>query len=278
MPTSSPPPPPPNFDIILRHLRRIVAENQLQCLWPDEGVVELAGKLARIDFTRLSTGWNIPREIIVFFCDDSGSMQQEEGGSRIDDLRSIIERVAEFACALDEDGISVRFMNSPLSGDHLRTHADIHTLLSRVPFTGLTPLGTQLHRRVIDPLVLHPAHHRHLRKPVLVLIITDGEPVGEPRHTVQHVILHTHTVLAQMGLPRTAVAFGFAQCGTDRGAQRFLEELDRDPQIGGQIDCTSYYESEAEEMARKGLVLTPEMFLVKLCVGAIDSSYDAQDE
>lgn len=39
------------------------------------------------------------------------------------------------------------------------------------------------------------------------------------------------------------------------------------------------YESEADEMKRKAnMDLTPELWLVKLLMGAIDSSYDAQDE
>jgi hypothetical protein len=31
-------------------------------------------------------------------------------------------------------------------------------------------------------------------------------------------------------------------------------------------------------MARLGVALTPEMWLVKLLMGAVDSSYDTQDE
>ncbi len=42
--------------------------------------------------------------------------------------------------------------------------------------------------------------------------------------------------------------------------------------MGTSIDATSYYELEAEEYARKGVTLTPELWLVKLMVGAIDSS------
>ncbi|KAJ3117782.1 hypothetical protein HDU96_005563 [Phlyctochytrium bullatum] len=287
----------PNFEIVLRHLRRIVGENNLQCLYPDQLLFEMAQRLAGKDFGRLSSTFNIPREIvggllfweafdlcslalydIVFFCDDSGSMRFEEGGSRVDDLQLIIGRIAEFACSFDDDGISVRFMNSPVVGDRLRTPDDIQSLIARVNFSGLTPLGTQLERKVLNPFVLDPASQRQLRKPVLVIVVTDGEPVGEPRDTIKRVVLNTHARLRAMGLPNETVAFAFAQCGTDRGAQEFLAELDRDPQIGGQIDCTSYYELEEAEMAAKGVTLTPEVFMVKLCVGAIDKSYDEQDE
>jgi hypothetical protein len=53
--------------------------------------------------------------------------------------------------------------------------------------------------------------------------------------------------------------------------------LDNDPTVGGMVDCTSYYELEADEYMRKGVTLTPELWILKLCVGAIDRSYDDQD-
>lgn len=67
------------------------------------------------------------------------------------------------------------------------------------------------------------------------------------------------------------------QVGKDQKAQTFLGVLDNDPVIGSMVDATSYYELEAEEYARKGINLTPELWLVKLMVGAIDPSYDEQD-
>ena len=42
------------------------------------------------------------------------------------------------------------------------------------------------------------------------------------------------------------------------------------------IDATSYFELEAEEYKQRGVVLTPELWLVKLMVGAIDPTYDEQ--
>lgn len=41
------------------------------------------------------------------------------------------------------------------------------------------------------------------------------------------------------------------EVGTDLKAQAFLGELDVDPMVGGLVDCTSNYESEADEMMRK---------------------------
>jgi hypothetical protein len=43
-----------------------------------------------------------------------------------------------------------------------------------------------------------------------------------------------------------------------------------------QVDCTSYYELEQQEYARKGVSLTPDLWMMKLMVGAVDRSYDEQ--
>ncbi len=66
------------------------------------------------------------------------------------------------------------------------------------------------------------------------------------------------------------------QVGKDTDAQAFLGRLDNDKDVGGMIDATSYFELEAEEYKQRGIVLTPELWLVKLMVGAIDPTYDEQ--
>jgi hypothetical protein len=57
-----------------------------------------------------------------------------------------------------------------------------------------------------------------------------------------------------------------------------LGEIDRDPVVGNLIDATSYFEFEQEEYARKGLDLTPYLWILKLLMGAIDPKYDKEDE
>ena len=54
---------------------------------------------------------------------------------------------------------------------------------------GLTPLGTALDRKVLQPMVLGQARSQSMQKPVLVICITDGEPTGEPKDTVRQVNL-----------------------------------------------------------------------------------------
>jgi hypothetical protein len=59
-----------------------------------------------------------------------------------------------------------------------------------------------------------------------------------------------------------------------------LGKLDNDPTVGRMVDCTSNYENESAEMARANppVELTPDVWILKLILGAIDPSYDTKDE
>jgi hypothetical protein len=141
----------------------------------------------------------------------------------------------------------------------------------------MTPLGRELDRKVVQPLILQPARSNGLVKPILVIAITDGEPSGEPRTAILDVVKKAHETLLRTRYGPGAFALQIGQVGKDVRTQRFLSSLDNDPTIGGMIDCTSYYEMEAEEFAAKGVTLTPELWLLKLCIGAIDPTVDEQD-
>ena len=182
------------------------------------------------------------------------------------------------ATLFDDDGIVVRFMNSQVQGNGIRNAQEASNLVQTVQFTGMTPLGSRLDERVIQPFLAAGVHRRILEKPILVITITDGEPVGEPAHTVSHVIKNAKALVANSVYGPGAIAFEFAQVGKDIKAQAFLGRLDNDPEIGAMIDATSYFELEAEEYARRGVNLTPELWLVKLMVGAVDPTYDESDE
>lgn len=126
--------------------------------------------------------------------------------------------------------------------------------------------------------MLGPARAGQLQKPVLIIAVTDGIPGGEDRYKIVQVINNTNRTLAQTRYGSDAISFQFAQVGNDQKARAFLEELDKHPEIGGLIDTTSNYENEADDMAkaRPPVDLTPELWLVKLLMGGIDSSYDTQ--
>lgn len=184
-------------------------------------------------------------------------MKYDDNGERLKDLKLVCSRVVPAAMLFDDDGISVRFMkcepqDPPLDPkgripnviykdliDGVRSEQLMDQIIAAIPFQGMTPLGRGLRTNVLEDLVLKPARNGQLRKPVLIIAITDGQPLGEPRNTVHDVILYASSELSRTRYGQGAVSFQFAQVGVDLDAARFLAELDADPQIGNLVDCTS---------------------------------------
>lgn len=209
-----------------------------------------SSSLCTILFFTLVSDSALLRCVLLTFEDDSGSMQFEESGERIKDLRVILERVSFAATLFDQDGVSVRFMNTDLSHvrdnngrplqDGVCNETQINALMGGIQYKGLTPMGTQLRKKVIDEIVLSKAQNGQLRKPVLVITVTDGQPAGESQNEVFDAIRYAFDTLQRFPqYGRGALAFEFAQVGNDEGARNFLSKLDSDPQIGPMVDCTS---------------------------------------
>ncbi|KIV87825.1 hypothetical protein PV11_03345 [Exophiala sideris] len=274
-------------------LQATIQEKGLQNFYPPgHPLLDQVANRATQQVASLAQTWRINPEIasdivklalydVVLYIDDSGSMQFEENGERIDDLKLILSRVAHATSLFDEDGIQIRFMNSQEQGNNIRNEQQVNDMVARTRFSGLTPMGRELQNKILGPLVLGAARSGSLRKPVLVITITDGQPTGESSGDVARIIKSASDELSRN--PRYgkgAVAFQFAQVGNDLKAREFLSKLDEEPTIGDIIDCTSNYEVEADEMSRANppVNLTPELWLIKLLLGAIDSSYDTKDE
>ncbi|KAM0722399.1 hypothetical protein Q7P37_001840 [Cladosporium fusiforme] len=283
---------PHDINGYVRQLEDAIQQKRLQSFYPpgDPRIQQTAQRAAQ-QVDRLCQAWKVPREIavdivrlalydVIIYIDDSGSMAFEENGERIKDLEVIMQRVAFAATLFDEDGIEIRFMNDddiPANMlENVRTEQQIHQILSGKRYKGLTPFGTKLRQKVIDPIVLPKL--RQPRKPVLVIGITDGQPAGENNGALEDTIRYAVNQTSNLG--PGAVAFQFAQVGNDQKATEFLGKLDNDPQIGSMVDCTSNYENESAEMARAQppVELTPDLWVLKLILGAIDPSYDTQDE
>ncbi|KAL9598830.1 MAG: hypothetical protein Q9219_004249 [cf. Caloplaca sp. 3 TL-2023] len=307
--------PPPQNDsrevaIYKGLLQAAVQENQLQSMIsPNDPRLDAYAARAPAQVAEFSRRYNIQMEIardivklalfdIILYIDDSGSMKFEEGGNRIVQLKKILSQVVSAAMLFDDDGISIRFMNwqprglqygeQPQGGevtqnmlDRIQSDQTLRYIADQIPFKGLTPLGTNLRQRVIDPLVLGPARSGAMRKPVLVLTITDGAPAGEPPDTIFDTIRYASSEMSKM--PRygqRAISFQFAQVGDDSQAETFLARLDSDPSFGRLVDVTSGLEREQAQMARANppVDLTQELWVMKMLLGSIDPSYDTTDE
>lgn len=134
-------------------------------------------------------------------------------------------------------------MNAPFGeGDprvnNVKTAQQIEQLIAGIKFSGLTPMGTQLKQKVTDHIV-QEARQGRLKKPVLVIIVTDGQPAGEPPNAVFDTIREASSAMSSTQYGKGALAFQFAQVGNDVKAREFLAKLDNDPQVGALVDCTS---------------------------------------
>ena len=232
-----------------------IQEKNLQPFYPPGSpqLDQIAGRAAQ-QVQTLAAQWKVNPEIaqdivklalydVILYVDDSGSMAFEENGERIDDLKLIINRVAFAAGLFDDDGINVRFMNSAEQGNGIKTPQQVEELISRIRFQGLTPMGRELQNKVLQPLVLNAARSGQLRKPVLVMVITDGQPTGESQRDISNIILAASRELqANPRVGKGGLALQFAQVGNDINAREFLSQLDENREIGDIIDCTSNYE------------------------------------
>lgn len=98
-------------------------------------------------------------------------------------------------------------MNSNVQGNNITNEQQAMQLLQQVKFSGLTPLGTNLMNKVIQPLVLNPARSGQLQKPVVVITITDGTPAGENKDEIFNVILRTDHELRNSRYGSDAISY-----------------------------------------------------------------------
>lgn len=169
-------------------------------------------------------------------------MQFEEKGERIKDLQLVLQRVTLAATLFDDDGIDVRFMNSDPPAQAttgIKSEAQVDQLLQGHRFSGLTPLGTNLKKKVLDDIFLRGLRSGRMAKPLLVITITDGQPAGEPQTAVFDAVKGAVQEAARSQYGQGAIAFQFAQVGNDVQAREFLGKLDADPVVGAMVDCTS---------------------------------------
>lgn len=266
-------------------LKECVEENHIEQFYPDDRIMAIANRLANSGKDPVGTlcqRWGVPAEIgfdfvkqalydVVFLLDDSGSIRFSELEG---ELKGILQAAAFATSLFDEDGFSVRFLNSEIKGDNIRSEQEAMALVDRVAFNGETPLAGSLRNKILGPMV----DNGRLQKPLHVIIITDGVPTDSVRGEFQRYIRETMDRFIVRGVRSKVVSIQIAQIGNDKRAQAYLQKLDTDPDVGSLIDCTSNFELESTQYANKGLTITKYNWYCKLMMGAIDKTYDDKDE
>ena len=87
-----------------------------------------------------------------------------------------LQKVAEFVTILQPEGMTVRFLNASQDGtfNNLKSVQDICRVINEVTLGSGSRLGTVLDSKIIQPMIIQKARSDEFRKPVIVVVITDG--------------------------------------------------------------------------------------------------------
>lgn len=206
---------------------------------------------------------------MAILIDDSGSMVDEEGGDRTKTLKGVLGIINDIYrhAAEPEIGIrAIRFINNQDDKDNFLGNPD--ELVEGHYFGGTTKIGTELHKRIVKPLVLGETP---MKKPLLIMVITDGAIEGEKKGLLEKVIISCVNKLNKnRDHGADSVAFQFSCIGNDEGARKVLEELDDHQVVGTYVDCQKA--SQVLNLSERHLTVP------KLLLGAILPKYDEEED
>lgn len=282
--------PGPYYQPVKQRIDAVIASKQLHVFYPTNSpqYINIINRVSHVDFQAIAAKRQIPLELafdlaalalfdIVVNNDDSGSMLFDEfwrpTTEKVDDLNLILGRIADIGGQFDDDGIFICYFNNGKTFENIISEQDAMDTTKLVNFSGGTPMGRSIYSKILKPLVYDKVQSKVFTKPVVIYTITDGCP--DNKDDVKHNILQCQNWLATTSYGRGAVNFMFCQVGRDASAANYLEnELDKDPDIGDYVDTTGHYEMESAKYAKKGIDLTPDLWLLQMMLGAVDPTYD----
>ena len=179
----------------------------------------------------------------VIYCDDSSSMYDENRYGYLIELVTRIARIATRIVPDDMAGVDLRFINNNLEAT--LSAGQIQEMIRRFQPNGSTPIGTNLEKRILKPLVYDIIDRPRIsnnpipfKRPLLVCVITDGCPNNEAPSRFHDEIVTCKQKLEARGYDPTSVMFCINQVGTDPSAEQFLDELRNQKEIEEVIYCT----------------------------------------
>ncbi|KAF4987784.1 hypothetical protein FGRMN_10160 [Fusarium graminum] len=178
----------------------------------------------------------------IIYCDDSGSMNEENRWSLQTEIVSSIADIMTHVEPDEKMSARLRFINKSSPGlDNLLGQP----LKAQMNFTpdGSTKIGTNLNNKVLEPLIYSKINAREtFAKPSIVVIITDGCPTEEVEDTLQNAIATCRQKLIDAGYDRRTVLFSINQIGNAPEAAQFLSNLmpvSKLPEFGGVLHVSA---------------------------------------
>ena len=115
-----------------------------------------------------------------------------KGEDRWADQRDLVCRIASICTQVvpDDFGVHLRFINAEVVANDLRM-SGVEQTMSKVQPGGSTEIGTNLRKRILEPLVYNKTQ---MTRPLFISIVTDGVPKGpsgsqETRDTLRDEII-----------------------------------------------------------------------------------------
>ncbi|PLB43373.1 hypothetical protein P170DRAFT_481320 [Aspergillus steynii IBT 23096] len=209
----------------------------------------------------------------VLYCDDSKSIKTK---GRKGSLHDLALRIASITTRLvpDDKGVELRFINKPTTGEMSKPSLEkVDEILTKLTPHGWTEIGTKLKTNVLEEYVYKHLENNTLERPILVSIITDGNPNGQPgsnehTNTLKEAIQDCGKRLEVKGYARNVVRFQISQIGGDKEAVEFLDNLENDPGLKDVLYVTSQQlDSEFKELHDNEARL--EQWLLQILMGPI---------
>lgn len=278
-------------ELVVAKMWRIVCLRKLFGFFTQKSLQELVNRACRHDYHLLMRKYQFRRIEdaadlsvlglfnIVLLADDSGSMSTKDvdGCSRWEVAKFLGKQLAFLATLFDADGISLRFFNQAGSTfNGLATAEQVaETFESVFQLGNSTPMAECL-QATLDDTVFPAVQQRTIDRPVLFLVLTDGQPSN--KRTVEDVIRSAIKRISASHCGPFGVLFSFAQVGLDRDASEWLGQIDEAQDIGENIDATSSFEIEKAQVAHKDPNWGAADWVKKTLVGPIDPETDHLDE
>ncbi|KAJ8105764.1 hypothetical protein ONZ43_g7294 [Nemania bipapillata] len=165
----------------------------------------------------------------VIYCDDSSSMNNTRGKieGRWENQKNLALRISRITTRIlpDGEGVALRFINKDSDGLQTLDFAGIEKGIDEAAPNGDTPIGTNLRKKILDPMIYSKIKSQTIERPLLISIITDGSPSRENREMLADTIVECGDKLVEAGLPRDSVKFLIGQVGSAESAARFLDSL-----------------------------------------------------
>ncbi|KAM6479785.1 hypothetical protein HDV62DRAFT_399312 [Trichoderma sp. SZMC 28011] len=186
----------------------------------------------------------------VLYCDDSGSMNQD---NRIQLQADLGKRITSLTTRLvpEDTGIELRFINAPNEPRMSKPSSKlVNEILLNIPYSGPTEIGINCKAKILEEVVYRPIKEERFDRPVLVSILTDGCPGGpdgsdERQDTLKEAILECGKFLEANKYNKKVVRFQISQIGRDESSKEFIRSLASDAALRDVLYCTTQHLDDA---------------------------------